>query len=141
MRQTKIYHCRQIPLQNFFDNRGILQVIEDVKDLNNECLNFKRLYLLKDLKPNKERGVHAHKKLYQLFLVLNGSCTINLFDGENSQILELSPEKGLLLVPGIWRELKNFTKDMHIIVLASELYDKEDYIFFKEEFIKYKKNL
>ena len=140
MRQTKIYHCREIPLKNFFDKRGMLQVIEDVKDLNNKCLTFKRIYLLKDLKADLERGVHAHKKLYQLFLVLNGSCTLNLFDGENSKTIDLNEDKALLLVPGIWRELRNFTKNMYIIVLASELYSEEDYIFFKEDFIKYKKN-
>ena len=83
MKQTRISDCHELNLKKIIDIRGRLDIIEDIKDLNNHTLNFKRCYILRDF--NKEnRGVHAHKKLYQVLLTLNGSFNINLFDGFES---------------------------------------------------------
>ena len=140
MKRSKISNCYEIPLSNFIDSRGTLQVVENIKDLDDNLLKFSRCYILKNLKANTKRGVHAHKKLYQIFLIFNGSCSINLFDGENTKKIKLTGNKALLVVPGIWRELGNFSENIFIVVLASELYDKSDYIFQRNEFLKYKKN-
>ena len=47
---------------------------------------------------------------------------------------------GLLIPPGLWRDLENFTKDAVLLCLASEKYDANDYIRDYEEFLAYKKS-
>jgi len=42
-------------------------------------------------------------------------------------------------VPGIWRELVNFSSGSSCLVLASHKYDEADYIRDYNEFLKYKK--
>ena len=48
------------------------------------------------------------------------------------------PYQGLLIVPGIWRTLEDFSSGSVCLVLASEKYEESDYIRDYEEFIKYK---
>src|SRR4051812_39628678 len=38
------------------------------------------------------------------------------------------PDIGLMIGPGIWRELVNFSSNACLVVLASEHYDESDYI-------------
>ena len=60
-----------------------------------------------------------------------------LKDGKNSRTVTLNkPNKGLLIVPGIWRELENFSSGAVCLVLASEVYDEADYIRDFETFKK-----
>ena len=49
------------------------------------------------------------------------------------------PYQGLLVVPGIWRTLDDFSSGSVCMVLASHVYDKEDYIRDYDEFLAYKK--
>lgn len=138
MKNTRIDNCKFIKLEEFIDSKGTLQVIENIKDLKGNLVNFPRCYFLSNFQENQRRGIHAHKKLYQFFLIFNGRCKIKINDGQNEDILKLKQGSGLLIVPGIWRELYDFSSNSLIVVLASELYDIEDYIFEKDEFLKYK---
>ena len=138
MKQTRISDCHSLEFKQFFDHKGRLDIIENIKDLDNETLNFKRCYVLRDFNKEKIRGVHAHKNLYQVFLTFNGSFTLNVFDGYQSKNIYLKDGSAFTVVPGIWRELSNFSDNTIIVVMASELYDKEDYIFDKKEFVDYK---
>ena len=75
------------------------------------------------------RGGHAHKNLYQFLIPLSGSFEVHLKDGENERKITLNkPNKGLLIVPGIWREIDNFSSGSVCLVLASNEYDESDYI-------------
>jgi len=49
------------------------------------------------------------------------------------------PYQGLLFVPGIWKELVNFSSGASCLVLASDVYIEADYIRDYNEFLKYKK--
>jgi hypothetical protein len=52
-----------------------------------------------------------------------------LDDGINKRTVTLNrPYQGLLIVPGIWRELVNFSSGSSCLVLASTNYDENDYI-------------
>ncbi len=139
MKSTRISDCHNLSFNRFVDFKGRLDVIEGIKGLNNEIIKFNRAYILRDFK-DKIRGVHAHKNLYQLFLTFNGEFTIKIYDGfENNEVI-LEDSTAFLVVPGIWRELNNFSKKTIIVVLASELYDPNDYIHNLREFESYKKN-
>ena len=48
--------------------------------------------------------------------------------------------QGLLVDTGIWRTLDDFSSGAVCMVMASELFEEEDYIRDYDEFIRYKKN-
>ncbi|MBN1186467.1 MAG: WxcM-like domain-containing protein [Bacteroidales bacterium] len=94
-----------------------------------EPFDVKRIYYLYDVPGGTERGGHAHKKLYQLIIAASGSFDVILDDGRNKKIVELNrPYFGLLILPGIWREIVNFSSGAICLVLASHKYNEDDYI-------------
>lgn len=88
-----------------------------------------RIYWLYRLSPDSMRGSHAHKTLKQFFWAASGTVSIELRDGKVSETVHLtSNDYGLLLEPGIWRNLYNFSEDAVILVAADQKYDERDYI-------------
>lgn len=55
-------------------------------------------------------------------------------------ILLEKPYEGLYVSNAIWREMFDFSSDAVLMVLASELYDEEDYIRNYDDFLEYVKN-
>jgi dTDP-4-dehydrorhamnose 3,5-epimerase-like enzyme len=110
---------------------------------NNDTIpfNVQRIYYLYDVPGGEIRGGHAHKELYQLIVAAGGSFSVEISDGLNTKSFFLnSPSQGLLIVPGIWRELINFSSSSNCLVLASHIYDENDYIRDLTSFIN-KKNI
>ena len=102
---------------------------------------IKRVYYLYDVPNNADRGAHAHKELWQLIIAASGSFEIELVDATSSrQFILRQPNEGLLVPPGLWRDLKNFSGGGVCMVLASEKFDENDYIRRKEDFFKFKTN-
>ena len=102
--------------------------------------DVKRIYYLYGVPENQERGSHAHKELLQVLIAAAGSFTVELDDGKNKKKFFLnSPSKGLLILPGIWRNLTDFSFGSVALVLASEYYNEVDYIRNYDEFLKYRK--
>lgn len=111
---------------------GSLTVIEGG---TSQIFPIRRVYFLHSVDPDAVRGSHAHKKLLQLIVPVNGSfvvCTEK--NGVKADFLMESPETGLLLRPFTWRTLMNFSPGAVCMVLASEHYDESDYIRNYEEF-------
>ena len=99
----------------------------------------KRIYYLYGVPENQERGAHAHKELFQLLVAASGSFSVELDDGKNKKKFFLnSPSKGLLIVPGVWRNLTDFSFGSVVLVLASEYYTETDYIRDYDEFLQYR---
>ena len=116
------------------DDRGSLIAIEEGY---NAPFDIKRVYYLFDTKKGVERGFHAHKNLKQICIVVKGSCTFILDDGNiKEKIILNNPNKGLYIENLIWREMKDFSKDCVLVVLASEHYDESDYIRDYDKFLK-----
>lgn len=134
---SSINDCRIITLdRHHSDRQGDLSVIENVKDISFEV---KRVYYLYDVPGGAERGGHAHKDLYQLLIAASGSFTVTLDDGKNRRNIILNrPYEALMIVPGIWRELENFSSGSVCLVLASDHYNENDYIRNYDVFLKYK---
>ncbi|WDO11395.1 FdtA/QdtA family cupin domain-containing protein [Flavobacterium sp. WW92] len=123
-----------IEIPKIEDYRGNIAVIE------NDVVPFdiKRVYYLFDVPSNSHRGGHAHKNLIQLLIPLSGSFDVVLNDGKENQIITLNkPDKGLLIKPTIWRELENFSSGAVCLVIASEVYEEDDYIREFDQFLAY----
>lgn len=99
----------------------------------------KRVYVIFGTGPDVTRGKHAHRDLWQLAVAMTGACTFILDDGhERSRIRLDSPDKGLLIGPGTWREMRDFSADCVLAVFASNVYDPTDYIHEFEELLKFR---
>ena len=120
------------------DERGSLIAIEKG---NNSPFEIKRIYYIFDTKDGVERGFHAHINLKQIAIALKGSCTFIIDDGNRREEIKLNnPNQGLFIEGLIWREMKDFSPDCVLAVLASEYYDESDYIRNYNDFLKEVKN-
>ncbi|MFV8364852.1 sugar 3,4-ketoisomerase [Flavobacterium sp. XS1P27] len=118
------------------DQRGNLAFIqEDVLPFE-----FKRVYYLFDVPSNSFRGGHSHINQSEVLIALSGSFEVVLQDGLDKKSFILNkPNLGLLIPTGIWRELQNFSSGAVCLVLASDVFDEEDYIRDFDEFLESKK--
>ena len=133
---SNIDQCRIIDI-----NSDTIQDENIVSIDNGKSIPFdvKRVYYLYDVPSGKSRGAHAHKELYQFVIAASGSFDVVLDDGKNKKRFTLNrPNQGLLVVPGIWRDLENFSSKSVCLVLASMTYSEEDYIREYEQFLVFK---
>lgn len=136
MKKSSVYDCCMLPLSKVHIRAGNLTVVE-----GNENIPFetKRIYYLYDIPSGENRGGHAHRDLQQLIVAASGSFDVLLDDGKNKKIIRLDrPNMGLYVVPGIWRELFEFSSGSVCLVLASRKYEDADYIRDYNDFIQYK---
>ena len=120
-----------IKLPKIEDPRGNLSVIE--KDVI--PFEIKRVYYLYDVPSGAERGGHSHIVQKEFLVALSGSFNVIVNDGQNEQVFTLNnPSEGLLIHNGIWRELKNFSSGSVCLVVASDVFQEEDYIRDFQEF-------
>lgn len=115
-----------IQLPRFLDHRGNLSVVESMKNIP---LEIKRVFWINDVPAGRGRGGHAHRWQSMLIVAASGSFSVILDDGESSETFVLdSPSEGLLVTPGIWNILENFSENAVCMVFASDFYDEEEYI-------------
>lgn len=136
IRKSTVYDCSMIEIDKHHHNKGNISVVE-----NNATVPFRvqRTYYLYDVPGGESRGGHAHRELQQLIIAASGSFSVTVDDGDVKRTFILNrPYHGLLVVPGIWRKLDDFSSGSVCLVLASYKYDETDYIRDYEEFIKYK---
>lgn len=136
---STVYNCSIIELsKHHSDRKGNLSVVENGITIPFE---IKRAYYLYDVPGGEARGEHAHKSLKQLIIAASGSFYITLDDGKVKRTFFLNhPYQGLYIVPGIWRTLYDFSSGSVCLVLASEIYDPDDYIRDYNSFLKLKFN-
>jgi hypothetical protein len=126
MKKSSVYDCQVLPLHKIHNPAGNITIVEEIRNIP---FNIRRIYYLYDIPGGENRGGHAHKELYQLIVAASGSFEVMLDDGVNKKIIRLNrPNYGLLVVPGIWRELFEFSSGSICMVLASHKYDENDYI-------------
>lgn len=136
-KQYDVFDCTMLELDRHHSNRkGNLTVVENGKTLP---FDVKRVYYLYDIPGGESRGAHAHKELSQLIIAVSGSFRVTLDDGNVKRSFILNrPYQGLYVKPGIWRDLDDFSAGAVCMVLASEIYKKEDYIRSYDEFIEFR---
>ena len=126
----------EITLESHGDMRGQLIALEGLSD--RIPFEVKRVYYIFDTTPNTVRGMHAHRNLRQLLVCVNGACSVEceLPNGARTTHRLDWPNKGLLVEGLVWREMREFSKDATLLVLASEHYDERDYIRDYKDFKK-----
>lgn len=134
---SNVYECVTLPLSKVHNRAGNITVVEGNTNIPFE---IKRLYYLYDIPAGMNRGGHAHKRLFQLVVAASGAFELLLDDGQNKKVVSLNrPDYGLLIVPGIWREMFEFSSGAVCLVLASEKYEENDYIRNYQEFIDFRR--
>jgi len=113
-------------------------VLESLKDIP---FDVKRVFWTYNVPEGKSRGAHAHKKLRQLLIAVNGSFTVNVDNGKEHQAFILDgPYRALLVEPGEWSSEDFFSENAVCLVLCSDHYDDDDYIRDYDEFKEYVNN-
>ena len=103
---------------------------------------IKRIYYIHHVPAEAKRGAHAHKALQQMIFCPYGSVTIFLNDGETEeQILLDNPGIGIVLMPGLWRDMQWNINNSVLCVAASDYYDANDYIRDYDEYLAYLKTI
>lgn len=137
MVKFSVFDCSILELdKHHSDRKGNLTVIQNGETLP---FNVKRVYYLYDVPGGESRGSHAHRNLHQLIIAASGSFRVTLDDGNIKRTFYLNrPYQGLYVKPGMWRDLEDFSSGAVCMVLASEVYQAEDYIRDYDEFIKFR---
>ncbi len=133
-----VFDCTMVELdKHHSDRNGNLTVVENGATLP---FDVKRVYYIYDVPGGESRGAHAHRELEQLIVAASGSFTVTLDDGNCKRSFFLNrPYQGLYVKPGLWRDLVDFSSGAVAMVLASDVYKKEDYIRDYNEFVEYRK--
>ena len=128
--------CKIIEVPVVHSEVGNISVLENQENIP---FGVKRIYYLYDVPMGSERGGHAHYELQQYVIAASGSFTFVLDDGSKKKEIFLNhPNKALHIVPGIWREMKDFSSGSVCLVLASHNYNESDYIRDYSDFLKFR---
>lgn len=137
MKESTIDDCRIVELGKHHGATGNLTVVDNGKI---EQFETKRVFFIYDIPGGVSRGGHSHKTLRELIIATSGSFEVYVNDGKHEQTFTLNnPSKALLLPPGVWEELRNFSSGAVALVLASIPYEPTDYIRDFQDFLKYKR--
>lgn len=124
----KLYKLKNIQAKNF------LMTPLELRDY----LDFevKRVYFISH--PTGDTGFHVHPELEdELFVQIQGSCTIRVDDGSGLTDIKLEGGKSAIYVPHmVWHGFKDMSKDSIICAITSTNYDPDraDYIEDYQEF-------
>lgn len=135
----QVRHSGVIELKRVIDDRdGVLCIAEAERQVP---FAIKRVYYITHLESDASvRGKHAHRTLSQAIFCISGSFTLSLDDGETRQDVRLWRENvGILLGPGLWHTMHEFSAGCVLLVLASDYFDEADYIRSYDEFKRWVK--
>ncbi|WP_295764445.1 FdtA/QdtA family cupin domain-containing protein [Undibacterium sp.] len=117
--------CKIISLPKYTDLRGNLSVVEESIHIP---FDIKRVYYLYDVPIGVSRAGHGHEKLQQVIIAISGSFDVIVDDGAERKLFHLDrPDHGLYIPEMMWREVENFSSEGVCLVLASTLFNSDDY--------------
>ncbi|MGX8698025.1 MAG: sugar 3,4-ketoisomerase [Prevotella sp.] len=127
--------ARLIDLPKLVDPRGNLTVAEEMKNIP---FKVSRVYWTYDVPSGESRGGHAHKHCREFIIAVSGSFDVTLDNGRGTrETFHLNhPYQGLLVETRIWRTLEDFSSGAVCLVLASDLFDEDDYWYDYDEFLE-----
>ena len=113
---------------------GNLSVLDQ---LDHKVFSPKRFFLVSGVPNGVSRGGHAHRICWQFILAVNGSANVKVTNKIMTQNFELRDKRfGLLVPPLNWLEFSLDTSEANLLVLASDYFSEDDYIYNLEEILK-----
>lgn len=97
----------------------------------------KRFFVVYDVPTREVRGEHAHRSLEQVLVCLRGSIAVVVDDGhQRDQVVLDDPSQGLYVPSMVWTIHYRYSSDALLLVLASEVYEADDYIRSYDRFLE-----
>ena len=132
-----VQDCNIINIPTFTDERGAISVMD--KELP---FQVRRVFWLHHIADGKDRGEHALLDSTEIIVAVHGSFVVDLDDTINkTSVLLDSPDKGLVIRPGIWFRTHSYKNDGVSLILAEEEYARDKYTYDYEEFKRLRKHL
>ena len=124
-----------LPLPSFPEERGCVSVAEAARHVP---FDIQRVYWITGVPSWGRRGGHAHRRVSEVLIAVAGEFTVRCDQGEAATDFRLrAPDSALLVPPPAWRELSEFAPGAVCLVLASGLYDEDEYIRKRSEFLEH----
>lgn len=135
-KKASVFDCGLIHFPRIQNRAGNITAVQNGIELP---FSVKRIYYLYDIPGGEDRGAHAHYNLEQVVIAASGSFDITIDDGRNKKTVQLNrPYYGLHILPGLWRDISNFSSGAILLVMASQVYQPEDYIRTYDDYLKYR---
>ncbi|MFN8346661.1 MAG: FdtA/QdtA family cupin domain-containing protein [Spirosomataceae bacterium] len=116
-----------IELNAYGSEEGRLTVFEKILPGD-----IKRIFYIYGVNSDQERAKHGHLKAWNALVCVSGSCRIQVtYNQQETAYVLNEPTKCLILHPGDWHIMDQFTSDAILLVMSNEYYDKNDYFFDK----------
>ena len=129
---NRLTKASTIEFPKICDPRGNLSFIEGARHIP---FPIKRVFYIYDVPGGETRGGHAHRQCAEVLIAVVGSLEVTLTDGIRERTYTLNrSHRGLLIPPGTWRTMHDFTTGTVVVALCSREYEEEDYIRDYEEF-------
>lgn len=124
--KSNIDDCKVIALPKIHHPNGNLTLVQNHQEVQ---FDIARVYYVYDVPAGADRGGHSHKECFELLVAATGSFDVVVDDGKATRRFTLNrPDQALLIVPGIWRTLHNFSSAAVCLVIDSHRYDENDYV-------------
>jgi len=134
IKDLKVGSCRMIISKKIIQKRGDIIIGELGQSIP---FTPKRYFIVNNVPPEEVRGQHAHKVCHQILICIHGSIIAHIDDGyKKEEVILEDPSHGLYMPPMTWGAQSSFSKESKLLVLASHLYDKDEYINSYNEFRK-----
>lgn len=130
VKDYSVKDCVLVDVPTFTDERGAISVLD--KELP---FTVRRVFWLHHIAEGKDRGAHALLDSSEIMVAVHGSFVVDLDDTKNqTSILLDSPDKGLMIRPGVWFRTHSYKDDGVSLILAEEEYARDKYTYDYEEF-------
>ena len=126
--------AQKVKFNQLGDDRGHLVVVEGLKDIPFE---IKRIFYIYGSDSDVVRGQHANRKSEFVLINVSGTSKVEVDDGKTKKIFDLDePHVGIYLPNMVWKDMFDFSSDSVLLVLASEVFDANEYIRDYDEYVK-----
>ena len=112
-----------IELRTHGNDAGHLSVFEKILPGD-----IKRVFYIYGVSADLQRAKHGHKKTWNALIPVAGSCRVRITNSQDEQSFVLNkPNQCLLIQPGDWHIMDEFSSNAVLLVLSNEYYDPADY--------------
>jgi dTDP-4-dehydrorhamnose 3,5-epimerase-like enzyme len=124
-----------INLDKINDDRGNLTFIQFPDHVP---FQIKRVYWIYDVPSGQTRGGHALKSQKEVIVCLSGSVEVYVSNGKVEESYTLNRPFTALYVPEMtWRQLRNFSTNTVVMILNSDFFKEDEYIYAFDIFSTY----